>query len=153
MSDWVRALGIDHGTARIGVAVSDDLGFLAHPLETVPGGDSESAAARIAELVRLRRIEHLVVGLPLHRQGEEGAAVARVRAFLAILRPLLPEGIGIHEVDEHRTTVSAMEKLHAAGRNAKNAKGIIDMAAAVEILQGWLDQRAGEIPPTDEVDW
>jgi putative Holliday junction resolvase len=144
MSDWVRALGIDYGTARIGIAVSDDLGFLAHPLETVAGGDSEKAAARIAELVRLRRIEHLVVGLPLHRNGEEGAAVGRVRAFVALLRPHLSEGITVHEVDEHRTTVSAMEKLHAAGRNAKNSKGIIDKAAAVEILQIWLDQRAGE---------
>lgn len=84
-----------------------------------------------------------MVGLPLHRNGEEGAAVGRVRAFVTLLRPHLPEGIDIHEVDEHRTTVSAMEKLHAAGRNAKNSKGIIDMAAAVEILQSWLDQRAG----------
>lgn len=146
MSDWVRALGIDYGSARIGVAVSDDLGFLAHPLETVPGGDSEKAAARIAELVRLRRIEHVIVGLPLHRNGEEGTAVGRVRDFVKILRPLLPEALAIHEVDEHRTTVSAMEKLHAAGRNAKNSKGIIDMAAAVEILQSWLDQRAGGDP-------
>ena len=150
MSDWVRALGIDYGTARIGIAVSDDLGFLAHPLETVPGGDSEKAAARIAELVRLRRIEHLIVGLPLHRNGEEGAAVDRVRGFVRILRPLLPEEVTVHEVDEHRTTVSAMEKLHAAGRNAKNSKGIIDMAAAVEILQIWLDQRAGETAPMGE---
>jgi putative Holliday junction resolvase len=150
MSDWVRALGIDYGTARIGIAVSDDLGFLAHPLETVPGGDSEKAAARIAELVRLRRIEHLIVGLPLHRNGEEGTAVGRVRAFVRILRPLLPEEVTVHEVDEHRTTVSAMEKLHAAGRNSKNSKGIIDMAAAVEILQSWLDQRAGETAPMGE---
>jgi putative Holliday junction resolvase len=150
MNDWVRALGIDYGTARIGVSVSDDLGFLAHPLETVPGGDSEKASARIAELVRLRCIEHLVVGLPLHRNGEEGAAVGRVRAFVALLRPHLPEGITIHEIDEHRTTVSAMEKLHAAGRNAKNSRGIIDMAAAVEILQIWLDQRAGGMPPLGE---
>ena len=91
-----------------------------------------------------------IVGLPLHRNGEEGAAVGRVRAFVGILRPLLPEEVTVHEVDEHRTTVSAMEKLHAAGRNAKNSKGIIDMAAAVEILQSWLDQRAGETAPMGE---
>ena len=52
MSDWVRAMGVDYGTARIGLAVSDDIGLLAHPLETVPAADLDRAAARIGELVR-----------------------------------------------------------------------------------------------------
>ncbi len=150
---WVRAMGLDYGTARIGVAVSDDLGFLAHPLETVPAADPDRAVARLAELVRQRKIEDLGVGLPLHLNGEEGEAVARVRAFVTKIRPLLPDGIAIHEVDERLTTVSAMEKLHAAGRNAKNSKGIIDMAAAIEILQSWLDLRAAaDLPPQEEWD-
>jgi len=135
------------------VAVSDDLGFLAHPLETVPAGDPDRAVARLAELVAMRKIEHLVVGLPLHLNGEEGEAVARVRAFVVRLRPLLPESVSVYEIDERLTTVSAMEKLHAAGRNAKNSKAIIDQAAAVEILQIWLDLRSGnvfgEIGPLD----
>ncbi len=137
----IRALGLDHGTARIGVAVSDDLGFLAHPLETVPAADSDRAIARLAEIVALRRIEDLVVGLPLRLDGGEGEAAARVRAFVAKLRPELPATIRCHEVDETFTTVVAQEKLRAAGRNAKNSKSIIDQAAAVEILQAWLDAR------------
>ena len=146
MSNWVRALGIDHGTARIGLAVSDDLGFLAHPLETVPAADPERAAERIAEIVRSRKIEHIVIGLPLHLNGEEGEAVAKVRAFVLRLRPLLPPDMAVHEIDERLTTVSAMEKLHAAGRTAKNSKGIIDQAAAIEILQIWLYLRAEGAP-------
>jgi putative Holliday junction resolvase len=143
MSDWIRAMGLDYGTARIGLAVSDDIGLLAHPLETVPAADLDRAAARIAELVRERRTEHLVVGLPLHMNGDEGDAVAGVRRFIERLRPLLPESLAIHEMDERHTTRNAMDKLHAAGRNAKNSKKIIDQAAAIEILQEWLDLRAG----------
>lgn len=142
MSEWVRAMGVDYGTVRIGLAVSDDIGMLAHPLETVPALDPDKAARRIAELVLLRKIQHLVIGLPLHMDGGEGAAVDRVRRFLKRLCPLLDEAVVVYEVDETLTTVSAMEKLHAAGRNAKNSRKIIDQAAAIEILQGWLDRRA-----------
>jgi len=141
MNDLVRAMGMDYGTARIGLSVSDDIGLLAHPLETVAAADSERAARRIAELAGLRRIEHLVVGLPLHMNGDEGEAVAGVRRFVGLLRPLLPESIAIHEVDERLTTTSAMEKLRQAGRNTKNSRKIIDQAAAIEILQAWLDAR------------
>ncbi len=138
----LRALGVDHGTVRIGVAVSDDLGFLAHPLETVPGADPDQAINRIVELVASRHIEHVVVGLPLHLDGREGDAVRRVRAFLAKLRSRLPESVAIHEVDETLTTSIAYEKLGAAGKKKHQAKPIIDQAAAVEILQSWLDARA-----------
>ncbi len=146
MSDWIRAMGLDYGTARIGVSVSDDIGMLAHPLETVPAGDPERAARRIAELAGIRKIEHLVVGLPLHMNGEEGEAVAGVRRFVGRLRPHLSQTISIHEMDERLTTSSAMEKLHQAGRNTKNSRRIIDQAAAVEILQAWLDARTGFSP-------
>ena len=142
MSDWIRAMGVDYGTARIGLAVSDDIGLLAHPLETVPGVDPDRAAARIAELVRERKTEHLVIGLPLHMNGDEGDAVTAVRRFIKRLRPLLPETIVIHEMDERHSTRNAMDKLHAAGRNTKNSRKIIDQAAAIEILQEWLDLRA-----------
>ncbi len=141
MNETVRALGIDHGTVRIGVAVADEIGLLAHPLETIPAADESRALARIAQLVESRAIADLVIGLPLHLDGGEGEAAARVRAFIAKLRPLLPEGLAIHEIDETLSTATAYEKLRSAGRKAKQAKPIIDQAAAVEILQAWLDAR------------
>jgi putative Holliday junction resolvase len=82
--------------------------------------------------------------------GEEGKAVTRVRAFGEKLRAELSDEIRWHEVDERHTTSDAMAKLHDAGRNEKNSRGIIDQAAAVEILQRWLDDRAG---PTLVPEW
>ncbi len=142
MSNWVKALGIDYGAARIGVSVSDDIGLLAHPLETVSAADLEGAADRISEIVLEREIRDLVIGLPLRVSGEEGTAVDGVRRFIKILEGKVPERVVFHEVDERYTTVVAMEKLHQAGRTAKDSKGIIDQAAAIEILQQWLDSRA-----------
>ena len=98
MGDWVRALGIDFGKARIGLAISDDIGLLAHPLETVPAHDREGSIERIVEIVRLREIEDIVIGLPLHVNGEEGKAVRGVRRFSGQLRGKLPESIRWHEV-------------------------------------------------------
>lgn len=144
MSEWIKALGIDYGKARIGLAASDDLGMLAHPVETVPAADRDASIARIAEVVEKRGILDVVVGLPLHMNGDEGLAVEGVRKFMKHLKKMLPETMRYHEVDERLSTSMAMDKLHAAGRTARNAKSIIDQAAAVEILQQWLDRRAEE---------
>ncbi len=138
----LRALGIDHGTVRIGVAVSDEIGFLAHPLETVPGADPDRAIDRIAELVAARRIEHVVVGLPLHLDGREGEAAKRVGPSSPNSAPVSRKPVAIHEVDETLTTSIAYEKLGAGGKKHRQAKPVIDQAAAVEILQSWLDARA-----------
>ena len=151
MDNWVRALGIDYGSVRIGIAVSDDLGFLAHPLETVPGENAEEAARIIASIIANRRIEDVVIGLPLHTNGDEGKAVRKVREFSRVLKAAIPRSIRWHEIDERYTTTMAMEKLHEVGRNEKNSRRIIDQAAAVEILQKWLDERAdGGLPAGHE---
>lgn len=143
MSEWVKAMGLDYGTARIGVAVSDDLGMLAHPLETVPAADRQSAISRIVELVAIRGIRDLVIGCPLQLDGSEGSAVDKVRRFAKEMVLSLPESVRLHEVDESFSTIDAMAKLHQAGRKAHNVREIIDQAAAVEILQRWLDAEAG----------
>jgi putative Holliday junction resolvase len=143
MSEWVKAMGLDYGTARIGIAVSDDLGMLAHPLETVSAANRAAALNRIVELVAKRGIRDLVIGCPLRLDGSEGSAVEKVRRFGKELVALLPETIRLHEVDESFSTIDAMAKLHQAGRKAHNVRGIIDQAAAVEILQRWLDREAG----------
>ncbi|MEM7696793.1 MAG: Holliday junction resolvase RuvX [Verrucomicrobiota bacterium] len=146
-SQEVRALGIDHGTVRIGVAKSDDIGLLAHPVETIDAKDSSVAVARIIELVETFGISDLVFGIPYRENGEAGSAAARVSEFIEKVRQRLPEGVACHEVDEAWTTQDAMAKLHQAGRTEKNSRGIIDQAAAVEILQRWLDCRV----PMDQV--
>lgn len=132
------ALGIDHGDARIGVAATDPLGILAHPVETIDIRKT-NPIERLAALVDERRIQTLVLGLPLRLDGSEGPSSKKVRAFADQLRQRLPE-LPLHLIDESLTTVSAAAKLHQAGRNAKKQKAVIDQAAAVEILNLWLSE-------------
>ena len=142
------ALGIDYGAARIGVAASDALGMLAHPVETVPAKPVPAALARIADLVRARGAQCLVMGLPVREDGTEGTAAEGVRRFAGQLAAQLPAGFPIEFQDEYRSTVAAAEQLRSAGRRTRQHRPIIDQAAAVVILQEWLDARAGtELPP------
>lgn len=136
----MRILGIDHGTVRVGLALSDELGLLAHPLETV--GEPQ-VLRRIPEIVRERGVTAIVLGLPLRLDGTEGSAAERVRKFLAALRPLVPPEVVIHLRDESLTTVTAADRLRAAGRKAKDQRPVIDQAAAAVILQEYLDELAG----------
>lgn len=139
-----KALGIDYGDARIGVAVSDDLGMMAHPVETVAARDPvKSPTARIAEIASERRVTHVVIGMPLRMDGSEGTAAKKVRKFITALRRDLPAELIIEEVDERLSTVEAQRQLHLSGKNTKKSKSVIDQAAAVVILQDWLDTRAG----------
>lgn len=131
------ALGIDYGEARIGIAATDACGILAHPVESIHLRNTEPIS-RIRELVQQKGIRTLVLGLPLRLDGTEGTACTKVRAFGEKLRAALPE-LPLLYVDEFLTTSAAQEKLHQAGKKAKNFKPIIDQAAAVEILNNWLD--------------
>lgn len=131
------ALGIDYGEARIGIAATDVCGILAHPVESIHLRHTEPIA-RIRELVQQKGIRTLVLGLPLRLDGTEGTACTKVRAFGEKLRTALPE-LPLLYVDEFLTTTAAQEKLHQAGKKARNFKPIIDQAAAVEILNNWMD--------------
>ena len=131
------ALGIDHGDARIGIAATDDFGILAHPVETIDRGRVD-AIERIAGLVERRGIRTVVLGLPLRMDGSEGDSAAKVRAFADLLRQRVST-VPIVFVDETLTTSSAAEKLREAGRSARRQKAVIDQAAAVEILNLWME--------------
>ena len=133
-----RMLGVDFGRARVGVAISDELGMLAHPLETIPGKSVEAAAKRVAEIARTREVERVVLGLPRHMNGEEGAAAAEVNAFAAKLRPLL--GCELVMWDERLSTTAANRALRDAGKKTRNTRGVVDQVAAQMILQGYLDR-------------
>ncbi len=135
-----RALGIDHGEARIGVAIADELGMLAHPVETIHVKDVTDPVARIAEIVARDKIGIIVLGMPRNMDGTYGPAAEKVRAFAEKLRAVC--GCEVKLWDERLTSVAAQRALHEAGRNVKDSRKVIDQVAAQMILQGWLDGQA-----------
>ncbi len=138
-------LGIDPGDARIGVAASDPSGFLASPVETVRAGRSD--VRRLAELVAERGAMEVVVGLPRSMSGVEGPAAVKARAFAARLaRRVAPTPVRL--CDERLTTVSAEQVLREQGLHGAKRRAVVDMAAAVLILQTALDteRSSGQAP-------
>lgn len=131
-----RILGIDLGQARIGVAVSDELGMLAHPVETIPAG--KDAAERIAAIVREKNAERVVIGLPRHMNGTTGIGATEALAFAEKLRARLP--CEVVTWDERMTTMAANRALRESGRKTRNSRGVIDQVAAQMILQSYLDR-------------
>jgi len=130
-----RILGIDLGRARIGVAVSDELGMLAHPVETIPA--QKDAAARIAEIVREKNAERVVIGLPRHMNGSVGIGATEALAFAEKLRARL--SCEVVTWDERMTTIAAHRALRESGQKTRNSRGVVDQVAAQMILQGYLD--------------
>jgi putative Holliday junction resolvase len=139
-----RRLGVDVGKVRVGVAISDPDGILATPLVTVSrdqGAAADSVPADIAELVRLVR-EHeavqIVVGLPVQLSGTEGAAAIDIRAYCERLARAVGH-VPIVLADERMSTVVATRRLAERGVRGRRQRAVVDQAAAVEILQSWLD--------------
>ncbi|ORW26044.1 Holliday junction resolvase RuvX [Mycobacterium palustre] len=135
-----RSLGIDVGSVRIGVAVSDPDGILATPVETVRRDRSGKHLRRLAALAAELEAVEVVVGLPrtlADRTGPSARDAIEVAGALAARIAPVP----VRLADERLTTVSAQRSLRAAGVKAKDQRSVIDQAAAVAILQSWLDQR------------
>ncbi len=136
-----RRIGVDVGSVRIGVAVCDPDGILATPVETVrrtPDGTGD--IDRIAAIVAEYEAVGVVVGLPKTLRNEAGAAAQAAQEFGDRLADrIAPVSVECH--DERLTTVTATQALRASGVKAKSSRGVIDQAAAVAILQGWLDTR------------
>lgn len=135
-----RRLGIDVGSVRVGVALSDPDGVLATPLVTVPRDAAAGADLRaIAALVAEHDIVQVVVGLPRTLAGREGPAAEAAREFGDALGPAV--GVPIVFTDERLTTVVATQQLRARGVKGRKQRAVVDQAAAVAILQGFLDSR------------
>jgi putative Holliday junction resolvase len=132
-----RTLGIDFGRSRIGVAVSDELRLLAHPLETVAAG--KNAIPRIAEIVREKTVDHVVVGIPRNMDGSLGPAADKALKFLEELSAAIP--CPVVKWDERLTTVAAHRTLREAGKKTRDTRGYVDQVAAQMILQGYLDRQ------------
>jgi putative holliday junction resolvase len=134
-------IGVDVGTVRVGVARSDPHGVLASPVVTLrrdAHGGRDIAA--LSELVRESGAVGVVVGLPRTLRDREGTSAVMARDYAAALAEAI-RPIPVHHVDERLTTVSAERKLTAGGVRGRAKRAVIDQAAAVELLQHWLDTR------------
>ena len=128
------------GSVRIGVASSDPDGILATPVETVRRDRSGKHLRRLAELAAKLEAVEVIVGLPRTLADRTGpAAIDAIQLAEALAQRIAPTPVRL--ADERLTTVSAQRSLRAAGVRAKEQRAVIDQAAAVAILQGWLDQR------------
>lgn len=137
----VRALGVDPGEKRIGLAVSDDGGVLALPLRTLPAvPDAKANAANIAGVAREEECVVIVLGLPMRLDGSEGAAARKVRVLCKALRSLTDAEVVLW--DERLTTAEAHRALQRAKVGARKEKSVIDQAAATLLLQSYLDAKA-----------
>jgi putative Holliday junction resolvase len=130
-------LALDFGRARIGVAISDDLQLLAHPLETIP--TKERPESRIARIVDDKHVDHIVAGIPRQMNGQIGTAAIEVLQFVEKLRAILP--CPVVTWDERLTTVAAQRALRDAGKKTRHTRGYVDQVAAQMILQSYLDSR------------
>ncbi|MBA3710641.1 MAG: Holliday junction resolvase RuvX [Planctomycetes bacterium] len=131
-----RLLGIDYGRRRIGLAVSDELGISTRAIGFVPRVDDAQAAAVVAEMAKRERAEAIVIGLPLHANGDAGGNVRWVRAFATELakRCTLP----VHEVDERYSSSEAEEQLREEGKWPA-PKGAVDARCAAILLRRYLN--------------
>ena len=135
-----RYLGLDVGSRRIGVAVSDELGLTAQPVMTLERRSNRREDLRsLARLCRRFGVAGIVVGNPLHLSGEAGERTAKTQAFATELGELT--GLPIHLWDERLTTEEAHEILYKAGHARQKHRKIVDQVAAVLILQSFLEER------------
>lgn len=136
----MRYLGIDFGSSRIGIAISDELGMLAHPLETVP--NDASFLSRLRKIVLEKGVSRMVVGIPRNMDGSYGPAAEKAKLFLSELKNQFTD-LQLIAWDERLTTMEAQRLLHAAGRDVKKSRPVIDQVAAQVLLQSYLDSVAG----------
>jgi len=142
-----RYLGLDVGSRRIGVAVSDELGLTAQPVLTLERRSSRREDLRsLARLCRRFRVAAIVVGNPLHLSGESSPRAAKTQAFAAELGELT--GLPIHFWDERLTTREAHEILYKAGQSRQKHRKVVDQVAATLVLQSFLEAQRNEARAT-----
>lgn len=135
----MRILGLDYGESRTGVAISDELGMLAHGLETIEHGENEKKLLqRIHEIVIEKKIEKIVIGYPLNMNATKGPRVERTERFIQKLEKELQ--IPVEKIDERLTTVAAHKTMTELNLSVKKKKKVVDTISAEYILQMYLDK-------------
>ena len=133
-----RILGLDYGTRRIGLALSDPTGTLASPLPFLENDGGDKVAAKLKELIQTQGIETVIVGLPRNMDGTYGPSAQRVREFIAQIQPQV--AAKIISQDERLTTSQASKDLAQMGLSQKELRKKVDSSSAALILQQFLDR-------------
>ena len=136
----MRILALDHGTVRIGVAVSDELKLIATPLEYIPAEPFAAFLVRLKEILRDKEVELILIGMPRNMNGSYGPAALKVQEFVAVLNSALTVPIKLW--DERLTSTQANRFLIEGGVRRADRKQKVDKAAAAILLQSYLDSIA-----------
>ncbi len=133
----MRILALDHGTVRIGVAVSDEMKMIATPLEYIPAEPFADFLSRLKEIIHEKEVEEIIIGMPRNMDGSYGPAALKVQEFVAVLRDAIT--IPIKTLDERLTTVQAQRFLIQGNVRRDKRKEKVDKTAAAILLQSYLD--------------
>jgi putative Holliday junction resolvase len=136
----LRILALDHGTKRIGVAVSDELKMIAQPLEFILAEPFTDFLTRLKEIIRAKEVEMILVGIPRNMNGSYGPAALKVQEFVAVLKGTL--GVPIKTWDERLTSMQANRFLIEADVRRSKRKEKVDQTAAAILLQSYLDAQS-----------
>ena len=142
----MRILALDHGTVRVGVAISDELKIIAQPMEFIPAEPFAAFLERLRQVLREKEVELILVGMPRNMDGSYGPAAQKVQEFVAALREAVPTPV--KTLDERLTSVQANRLLIQANVRRDERKQKVDKMAAAILLQSFLDSGAVEpLPP------
>jgi putative Holliday junction resolvase len=136
----MRILALDHGTKRIGVAVSDELQMIASPLEFIPAAPFDEFLSRLRQILAQKEVGAILVGLPRNMDGTYGPAAEKVREFIARLQAAI--AVPIRTWDERLTSVMANRALLEGNVRRADRKQKVDKMAAAILLQSYLDAKA-----------
>jgi putative Holliday junction resolvase len=148
-----RILAIDHGTVRVGLALSDDMELVANPLTTLSNG--ATLIAEILSVVKQKQVGKIIVGLPMLMSGGRGAAAERTERFADALGKALLHEVPIEFVDERLSSKTAERALKREGHEINPKEGLVDQLAATVILQDYLNSQrgpSGYLLPDDATD-
>ena len=133
-----RLLGIDYGTVRIGLALSDPAGILASPLPFLENKSPHQISSALTQLAQTHQVQQLIVGLPRNMDGSYGPSAQKVRDFITLIQPHFPTPI--QTIDERLTTAQATKDLASFGLSHKELRKKVDSSSACLILQQFLDR-------------
>ena len=137
----MKIMGLDYGEARTGVALSDELGMMAHGLESIEHkGNDKKLLERICEIIKANKVSKIVIGYPLNMNATKGPRVEKTDAFIKKLEK--ETGLPVEKIDERLTTVAAHKTMTLLEVSAEKKKKIVDTISAEYILQMYLDKNS-----------